>query len=142
MNLRQLLNRPEKPMGKLIYITNLDLFYDRVPINTKLLGYPVYKYIQRFAIISEQTTEADTSILKNPFWAGHSADYRDNGKYPGPITHFWNVNLLEKYEHCYIHIDLPLFTEKDFMNRDIDDKDLQERLYKILEKYTEIKEKI
>lgn len=142
MNLRKILNRPEKPMGKLIFITNLNLFYDKLPTNSKYIYHPSYKDIKRFAIIDEPiNTESNTSLLKNPFWSGHSADHRDAGKYPEPITHFWSVNPLDKYKHCYIHVDLPLFTEEDFRNKNIKDKDLQERLYKILEKYTEIKER-
>ena len=140
MNLRQLLNRPEKPIGKLIYITNLDLFFDSLPVNKIHFNHPSYGIIKRFAIIHEPIENQNRPLLKNPFWLGHSGIGSDNSKYPGLILHFWQVNNLEKYRHCYIHIDLPLFTEKDFRDKDIDDKELQERLYRILEKYTEIKE--
>lgn len=132
MNLRKILNRPEKPIGKLIYITNLNLFFDSLPIDPRLEKHRSYKDIQRFAII-EPNTDLDRSLLKNPFWLGHAGDHQDDGKYPMPITHFWGVNPLHKYEYCYIPIDLPLFTEKDFLEKDIEDKELQERLHIILE---------
>jgi hypothetical protein len=136
MNLRKILNRPEKPIGKLIYITNQDLFFDKLPIARKHVEHPSYDIIKRFAIINEPIKNKDIPLLKNPFWLGHSGDNSDDGKYPRPM-HFWQVNNLDNYKHCYIHIDLPLFTEKDFLNKDLDDKELQERLYRILDKYKE-----